>query len=585
MTQESIVPPSLSTHQDDSVFEFDRAQTKNSSRKHLHGIHKSGQDLTEAIYQYYSIDNIANFINQKEANADGKETFKYKAITLQFPDDLICDSATIVQALQDRNQTSEKASEKREPVQSEATIEPNTCGKCQNVILNDEQQVWILADTSYSPCCVDEVAAEHVKSDLVVHFGDACLNPVRSIPTLYVFGKPYVDEKKVVQDFLLKYDNDREKKIVLMADAPHSHCLKGIYDELIGSFPNLVYADLSIDAGSRYFVAGRELTGAGKVFKELNRVVLGLNDFEKLKDITPDEEVEFLQNYDLFHLGVPTAPKLLQLTTYFQDCVLYDTSDYKLVTGPFPNLLRRYKFMNVARTAGTIGLLVNTLSLSDTKDVINKLSHKIKSAGKKYYLFVVGKPNVAKLANFESVDIWCIIGCNQNGIIIDETNEYFKPIVTPYELLLALKDEVTWTGKWFTSFNLLLDEMQKEANDDNASEDEGKDSDEDEAPDFDLVTGTFSSKSRPLRRLKHLQISQESTNSNDDEGKLVKKLSGAVVLNGTVSTSAEHLQQRAWSGLGSDYDASGLDSSVGALVEEGRDGIARGYNYDQESTN
>lgn len=585
MTQANIVPPSLSTYQDNSVFEFDKAQTESSSRKHLQGIHKPGQDLTEAIYQFYSIENIANFINQKEADLNGKETLKFKTITLQFPDNLICDSAAIVQALIDRSQTNEKASEKIEPVQREKAIVPNKCGKCQNVILNDEQQIWILADTSYSPCCVDEVAAEHVKSDLVVHFGDACLNPVRSIPTLYVFGKPFVDEKKVVQDFLLKYDNNREKKIVLMADAPHSHCLRGIYNELVNSFPNLLYADLSIDADSRYFVAGRELSGKGKVFKDLNRIVLGLNDLEKLSDITPEDEVEFLRNYDLFHLGIPPAPKLLQLTTYFQDCVLYDTSYYKLVTGPFPNLLRRYKFMNVARTAGTIGLLVNTLSLSDTKDIISKLSHKIKSAGKKYYLFVVGKPNVAKLANFESIDVWCIIGCNQNGIIIDETNEYFKPIVTPYELLLALKDEVTWTGKWLTSFNLLLDEMQKEADDANTSEDEGKGSEEDEAPDFDLVTGTFSSKSRPLRRLKHLQISHESTSSNDDEGKLVKKLSGAIVLNGTVSTSAEHLQQRAWSGLGSDYDASGLDSSVGALVEEGRDGIARGYSYDQKSIN
>ena len=38
-------------------------------------------------------------------------------------------------------------------------------------------QFFVLADTSYGSCCVDEVAAEHVDSDAVVHFGDACLSP------------------------------------------------------------------------------------------------------------------------------------------------------------------------------------------------------------------------------------------------------------------------------------------------------------------------------------------------------------------------------------------------------------------------
>ena len=109
---------------------------------------------------------MIQYLGQKE-----NDDFKYKRITLQFPDNLICDSATIVHELQ------------RElnivPQANQDTGESNTA-----------QRVWILADTSYSACCVDEVAAEHVRSDLVVHFGDACLNEIDK-PSSVCVGQTY----------------------------------------------------------------------------------------------------------------------------------------------------------------------------------------------------------------------------------------------------------------------------------------------------------------------------------------------------------------------------------------------------------
>lgn len=38
-------------------------------------------------------------------------------------------------------------------------------------------EYYILADTSYGSCCVDEVAAEHVDAHAIIHFGNACLSP------------------------------------------------------------------------------------------------------------------------------------------------------------------------------------------------------------------------------------------------------------------------------------------------------------------------------------------------------------------------------------------------------------------------
>lgn len=68
---------------------------------------------------------------------------------------------------------------------------------------------------------------------------------------------------------------------------------------------------------------------------------------------------------------------------------------------------------------------------------------------------------MAKLANFEDIDIWCILGCSQSGIIVDQFNEFYKPIITPYELNLALSEEVTWTGKWVVDFRDAIDEIEQ----------------------------------------------------------------------------------------------------------------------------
>ena len=67
----------------------------------------------------------------------------YQRVTLQFPDELLADAATVASELRTRT----------------------------------KQNIFILADTSYGSCCVDEVAAEHVGADLIIHYGRSCLSP------------------------------------------------------------------------------------------------------------------------------------------------------------------------------------------------------------------------------------------------------------------------------------------------------------------------------------------------------------------------------------------------------------------------
>ena len=66
-------------------------------------------------------------------------------------------------------------------------------------------------------------------------------------------------------------------------------------------------------------------------------------------------------------------------------------------------LMKRYYLIERARDATRIGILVGTLGVTRYRNVIDYVKGIIKDSGKKPYTFLVGKPNVPKLANFAEV--------------------------------------------------------------------------------------------------------------------------------------------------------------------------------------
>lgn len=76
----------------------------------------------------------------------------------QFPDNLLKDSTRVVTTLRKRLQT---------------VREFDATGS------GDETDVglFVMADTTYGSCCVDEVGASHINADCVIHYGHTCFSP------------------------------------------------------------------------------------------------------------------------------------------------------------------------------------------------------------------------------------------------------------------------------------------------------------------------------------------------------------------------------------------------------------------------
>lgn len=445
----------------------------------------SSSSLTpEQIATVYSTEQIAEIIR----------THNFTTPCIQFSDNLVHDAAKIATSVE---------------AQLEAHI-----------------KVYCLADTSYSPCCVDEIAAQHVNADVLFHLGNACLNPVSNLPVYYVIHQPSIDVD------LLRERIKSCGPCIVYADTEYTNVLPQVAnEETVLAYPsrgNLVPAvDLPQDH-VEYNIPNRVLS--------------------------PRKTEEELEKLPLVYLSSkPSESLMLYLSTVFSSISVIDIESPDMtVEVPTQFLRKRYRYVQMAKAAGTIGILVNTLSLRHMTELLELTKKWISAADKKYYTFVVGKPNVPKLANFEVIDIWVVLGCPLGGMIVD-SSEYYKPVITPYELKMALTFD--WNGQWVIDLESLI-ELDVES-------DESKDVDTDE-PYFDPVTGKFAFNNAPLRKY-------------DADGTMDKELveaTQALTIKNTSSTAAEYLQSREWRGLGSDLKDNNEEFAV---LKKGRSGIARDY--------
>lgn len=493
---------------------------------------------------------------------------RYKRIALQFPDEMLPDAPRVFQLLS-RGLDKQEFTDRPQRNGTKDTSEPEGLDQSvQDLKIEyaDRQppRLYILGDTSYGTCCVDEVAAEHVDADVVVHYGRSCLSPTSRLPVIYVFTHKPLPLEPLVRAFKTTYP-DPSAKVALVADVTYSDHVPEVYSRLMGEgYTNLFATELVHDPSSAI----------------PNRTV-------------PDsvrEAPESLSEWQLFHISDPPTALLLTLASRVAGIHIYPTEDVSKDVQPLPAstagaLRRRYGTLTSLSTVPIWGILINTLSVKNYLHLVDHVKEKIAAAGKKSYMFVVGKLNAAKVANFSEIGGWVVIGCWESSLV--DSKDFWKPVITPFELELALQGDAerVWTGAWQSDFQSVLDSSMESseppANGETHSEDDMSEP-ESAPPDFDLRTGRYVSHSRPMRESAPCISQGEGSSSKPAGQALARRAKGDLAtIGGTVSPAAEFLRsQRTWKGLGSDFDIrydEDEEERDSTLVVEGRKGIARGY--------
>lgn len=479
--------------------------------QHLVDVTARTKTPVEKLQETYQIRETCDFISERH----------FEKVALQFPDELLVDSVAIAQE-----------------------IERNT-----------EAKSFILGDTSYGSCCVDEVAAEHVGADCIVHYGGTCLSPSRRLPLMYVFERRPVDLRACAAAFK-ELHPDTQAQVVLLYDVNYAHAIPDLLALLSPDYPNLVSSELVVEGElcqPHSWIKRRQDDG-GLPEQDGTRVV-----YQFGRRLAP-KGGQSVGDCGMFYVGQEGAT-LRNFMMTWNRCS-FCSFDPETSTGRAESvgvnrtLMKRYYAIERAKDAGVVGILVGTLGVADYLSIIERLKETIRRAGKKSYMFAMGKLNVPKLANFLEIDIFVLVACPENSLL--DSGDFYKPVVTPFEMEVACNRNREWTEEYVMDFRHLLPGRQSHVP---LAEDE----EDGEEPDVSLITGAL--RSRNLL----LGAPEESPCGSS----VVLRNQTLTVAN--TNSAASFLSQRSWKGL-----EQKLGETPVVKAGSGRKGIA--IAYEEEGT-
>ncbi|KAG8484156.1 hypothetical protein CXB51_022907 [Gossypium anomalum] len=411
----------------------------------------------------------------------------FTRVALQFPDELLKHSTKVVTCLR------------------------NKLGSGNKVGL------FVMADTTFGSCCVDEVGASHIGADCVIHYGHTCLSPTSTLPAFCVFGKasiriPLCVEKlssyfgtngkpivepinasvrryQLMEDTNVKQGRGRDQRGLaetmkrdltiteridglnkVLYGLEYAHAISHIKEALVEAMPKtkleLIFADVMCS-----FINPLEdhrksdelgYLGSCSSVKSLGvatgtRCTLGGLIWDLL-------EGRRMEDYLLLWIG-PDNAAFSNVVLTFNGCeiVRYDATEDQLVTDVSQQkriLKRRYYLVERAKDANMVGILVGTLGVAGYLHMIHQMKELIMLAGKKAYTLVMGRPNPAKLANFPECDVFIYVSCAQTALL--DSKEFLAPVITPFEAMLAFSRGRQWTGTYVMEFRDLISSSQLE---------------------------------------------------------------------------------------------------------------------------
>eukprot|EP00656_Telonema_subtile_P007371 TRINITY_DN13460_c0_g1_i2.p1 TRINITY_DN13460_c0_g1~~TRINITY_DN13460_c0_g1_i2.p1 ORF type:complete len:458 (+),score=138.95 TRINITY_DN13460_c0_g1_i2:361-1734(+) len=367
-------------------------------------------------------------------------------------------------------------------------------------------------------------------ADLVVHFGDSCLTPTSRLPVYHMFGSAPIDVEGACATICAALQ-DCGTPLLLLTDNCYTHAAEQLGDAL-----RQCLSGVEIGSVSPYYdPKAPELTEApeGCTVTTGWRYALG--------DVVIGE-------WTVVFVGAQTAAlsnfMLTQQAKAFHRFDPVDCSFQQETPHTNQTLMQRFHFIERAKRVSFFGILVGTLGSSCYMEIINRLKEMISASGRKAKVFLVGKINVPKLANFPEVDAFVLVGCPLSTLM--DSKEYMTPILTPFEVEAALSEECAWDGGYSTDFKEILKQS------------------------LDLERLHPAPSGLGPRETKGLL--ELATEPEPDQPSEVSK-NGRLI---EASKLPQGLLSRSFQGL-----LVGLSDTAPAKIEPGQFGIARGYSTDE----
>ncbi|CDR96900.1 diphthamide biosynthesis protein 2-related domain containing protein, putative [Babesia bigemina] len=341
-------------------------------------------------------------------------------------------------------------------------------------------EVIIMADVTYGACCIDDITAQAIGCDLIIHYGHSCLVPVTSVTVqcLYVFVEinfsPHYLAKAITQ--VLK----PQDKVFLMGTIQYSNVLReaaAIIDET-GHFSNKVIVPQvapllpgevlgctspvlhgcefkrneratsivnggdcacrsNTDAGSRCCMEPPAAANGGHASADAHLNANGQSDPAIVDHSGEGGERTIVFVADgRFHL----ESALIQnpgIRAYrfdpFNKTISEESYDLDTLHSTRGDAIQR------AKSAKSVCLVLSMLGRQGNINILKNLTKMLETAQIEYHIRLLSEITLDKLAQLD-VDAYIQIGCPR--LSIDWGAGFGKPLLNPYEAYVAYNKEV-----------------------------------------------------------------------------------------------------------------------------------------------
>lgn len=253
-------------------------------------------------------------------------------------------------------------------------------------------------------------------ADLLVHYGHSCLIPIdqtSGIKVLYVFVDIKIDTMHFIESVKLNFPVTRRLAFVS-----------------------------TIQFVSTMHAAAKELREAGYEI-----------DVPQSKPLSPGEILgctapRLLNNTTLIYLGDGRFHlEAAMIANPTLEAFKYDPYEKKFTEEHYDHLemrRNRKRAIDQAKNARRIGLILGTLGRQGSAKVMKHIEERINFHNRESSLILLSEIFPAKLELFSDIDAFVQVACPR--LSIDWGTAFSKPVLTPYELSVAIGD-ATWMIK------------------------------------------------------------------------------------------------------------------------------------------
>ncbi|KAL8964088.1 MAG: hypothetical protein Q9183_004714 [Haloplaca sp. 2 TL-2023] len=273
----------------------------------------------------------------------------------------------------------------------------------------------IMGDVTYGACCIDDYTARALGCDLLVHYAHSCLIPVdvTKIKTLYVFVDIGIDTSHLLATLERNFHSG--KTIAMVGTIQFNSTLHKVKPALErAGFKVLIPQITPLSKG--------EILGctSPRLSNDVADLILYLGDGRF------HLESAMIHNPSLPAYRYDPYSRKLTRETYDHDD-MYDM---------------RRKAIQQAKKAQRWGLILGSLGRQGNPHTMNLIENRLNERGIPFINLLLSEIFPGKLAMMGDVDCWVQIACPR--LSIDWGYAFPKPLLTPYEALVALGVRQDW---------------------------------------------------------------------------------------------------------------------------------------------